>query len=73
MRIINTEQLVKYITSNYDNLSTEAYLKIINTTMHLYPLDKPQDVVDAIDMIVHFSNVPLEIRPLFPDITTFDE
>ena len=73
MKITNTEQLVEYIASNYNSLSTESYLKIINTTMHIYPLDKPHNIVDAIDMIKHYSHIPLDARPLFPDIKTFDQ
>ena len=73
MKINNTEQLVEYLASNFDSLSTESYLKIINTTMRIYPFYKPCSVMDAIDMIKHYSLIPLDARPLFPDIKTFDQ
>jgi hypothetical protein len=35
-------------------------------------MNKPTSVKEAISTINEMSKIPLEIRPLFPDVKTFD-
>jgi len=58
---------------NFDKLTDSQFEKVLNATLTIYPLEKPKSLDEALDMISHYGNIPLEIRPLFPNITEFDE
>jgi hypothetical protein len=72
MTISTPQELIKYIEKNFDSLTDEQYFKLLNTTLKVYPLTKPTNVNEAILTINEMSILPLEIRPLFPDIKSFD-
>jgi hypothetical protein len=72
MTISTPNELITYIEKNFDKLSDEQYFKLLNNTLKVYPFEKPKNVMEAISTINEMSKIPLEIRPLFPDITTFD-
>lgn len=73
MKITTSTELISYIQKNFDNLTASEYLKLINTTLKVYPLNKPCNVLQAVSMIKKMSQIPIEIRPLFPDINGFDD
>lgn len=73
MKIKTSTELISYIQKNFDNLTAIEYLKLINTTLKVYPLNKPSNVLQAVSMIKEMSQIPLEVRPLFPDINSFDD
>jgi len=72
MKISNPTELITYIQKNFTSLTDEQYIKLLNNTLKVYPMNKPTNVIEAILTINEMSKIPLEIRPLFPDITTFD-
>jgi hypothetical protein len=72
MIIRTSNELIKYIQKNFDSLTDEQYFKLLNNTLKVYPFEKPKNVMEAISTINEMSKIPLEIRPLFPDVKTFD-
>jgi iron-sulfur cluster repair protein YtfE (RIC family) len=73
MKITTSTELINYIKNNFHCLTNEEYLALINTTLKVYPLNKPCSVLQAVSMIKKMSQIPIEIRPLFPDINGFDD
>lgn len=72
--IIHTlEELTSYVKQNFEKMSNSQFEKLLNTTLKIYPLEKPKSLNEALQMINHYGNIPLESRPLFPEITEFDE
>ena len=72
-KAINTlKELIDYVNVNFDKLSDENFQKLLNTTLFIYPLRKPETKEEAIKMIEKWGVVPVESRPLFPDIQNFD-
>ena len=72
MIIRTSSELIKYIEKHFDSLTDEQYFKLLNNTLKVYPFEKPKNVMEAISTINEMSKIPLEIRPLFPDVKTFD-
>jgi len=72
MKISNPTELITYIQKNFTSLTDEQYIKLLNNTLKVYPMNKPTNVIEAILTINEMSSLPLEIRPLFPDVKTFD-
>jgi hypothetical protein len=72
MKISNPTELITYIQKNFTSLTDEQYIKLLNNTLKVYPMNKPTNVIEAILTINEMSKIPLEIRPLFPDVKTFD-
>ena len=63
--IISTPcELITYIQNNFDCLTREEYIKLINVTLKVYPFEKPESAGDSIRMIYEMAFIPLEIRPL---------
>jgi uncharacterized UPF0146 family protein len=72
MTISTPNDLINYIEKHFDSLTDEQYIKLLNNTLKVYPMNKPTNVMEAILTINEMSKIPLEIRPLFPDVKTFD-
>ena len=72
MTISTPNDLINYIEKHFDSLTDEQYIKLLNNTLKVYPFEKPKNVKEAISTINEMSKIPLEIRPLFPDVKTFD-
>jgi hypothetical protein len=72
MTISTPNELINYIKKHFDSLTDKQYQTLLNNTLRVYPFEKPKNVMEAISTINEMSKIPLEIRPLFPDITTFD-
>ena len=72
MTISTPNDLIIYIEKHFDSLTDEQYIKLLNNTLRIYPMNKPTSVKEAISTINEMSKIPLEIRPLFPDVKTFD-
>lgn len=71
---INTlKELITYVQTNYDKLTDIQFQKLLNNTLFIYPREKPKTLNEALKMINHYGNIPIGIRPLFPDINQFDE
>ena len=73
MTIYTLEELTSYVKQNFDKMNSSQFEKLLNTTLKIYPLEKPKSLNEALTMINHYGNIPLESRPLFPEITEFDE
>jgi hypothetical protein len=72
MKINNLNDLVSYVKANFNELTDNEFQTLLNSTLFIYPLEKPKTEIEAINMIKKYGNIPIEIRPLFPDITSFD-
>ena len=72
MTISTPNDLINYIEKHFDSLTDEQYIKLLNNTLKVYPFEKPKNVMEAISTINEMSKIPLEIRPLFPDVKIFD-
>jgi hypothetical protein len=65
MKITTSAELIVYIQNNFDSLTNEDYIRLISTTLKVYPFEKPKNVSESIRMITEMSNIPIEVRPLF--------
>jgi hypothetical protein len=72
MTISTPNDLINYIKKHFDKLSDKQYQTLLNNTLRVYPFEKPKNVMEAIKTINEMSKIPLEIRPLFPDVKTFN-
>jgi hypothetical protein len=72
MKINNLNDLVSYVKMNFNELTDKEFQSLLNNTLFIYPLKKPETIIEAINMIEQFGNMPIEDRPLFPDITHFE-
>jgi hypothetical protein len=73
MTISTPNELINYFKKHFDKLTNKQYQTLLNNTLRVYPFEKPKTLNEAISTINEMSKIPLEIRPLFPDITEFDE
>jgi hypothetical protein len=73
MNINTLNDLIGYVNTNFNELTDKEYQTLIGSTLFIYPLRKPETVIEAINMIKKYGNIPIENRPLFPDIKSFDE
>lgn len=64
MKIINSSSLIEYMKLNFDTLSDEQYSEILQSTLQIY-VEKPTNVNDAIELIISYSSMSLQYRPLF--------
>lgn len=65
IEISTLKELIAYVKTNYDKLTDSQFQILLNNTLFIYPLEKPKTLNKAIEMINHFGNIPIEIRPLF--------
>lgn len=72
MTISTPKELIDFLKKNYLSLSDDQYFRLVNTTLKVYPLNKPKRLEDAIDMIQEMSNIPLQSRPIFPELQPND-
>jgi hypothetical protein len=72
MNINNLNELISYVNTNFNELTDNEFQTLLNSTLFIYPLRKPKTVIEAINMIKKYGNIPIENRPLFPDIKSFD-
>jgi hypothetical protein len=68
MTISTPQELIDFLKKNYVSLSDDQYFRLLNTTLKVYPLNKPKKIEDAINMIQEMSEIPLHCRPIFPEI-----
>ena len=68
MIISTPQELIDFLKKNYLSLSDDQYFRLVNTTLKVYPLNKPKKIEDAINMIQEMSEIPLHSRPIFPEI-----
>jgi hypothetical protein len=73
IEIYTLKELIAYVQTNYDKLTDSQFQRLLNSTLFIYPRDKPKTLNEAIKMITYYGNIPIGIRPLFPDINQFDE
>jgi hypothetical protein len=72
MIISTPQELIDFLKKNYLSLSDDQYFRLVNTTLKVYPLNKPKKLEDAINMIQEISEIPLHSRPIFPELQTND-
>ena len=72
MNINNLNELISYVKTNFNELTDNEFQTLLNSTLFIYPLRKPETEIEAINMIKKYGNIPIENRPLFPDIKSFD-
>jgi hypothetical protein len=65
MIIRNSAQLITYLKTNFHKLTEQQYFQLLNNTLKVYPLEKPNNVNEAISTINAMSVLPIENRPLF--------
>lgn len=67
MKIKTSAELINYIQNNFEDITTHDYIKLISATLNVYPLNKPENVLQAIKTINEWSSMPVELRPLLID------
>lgn len=66
---VNTvEDLILFVETYFDELNNEQWNNLLIKTLRIYPFSKPSCQNDAIAMIEKYSSIPIDTRPLFPDI-----
>ena len=64
MILSNPQTLIDFINTNFDNLTNKQYSEILERTLQVY-VNKPQTKNEAIELIVSYSSMSIQNRPLF--------
>lgn len=64
MILSNPQTLINFIDTNFDNLTNKQYSEILERTLQVY-VEKPQTKNEAIELIVSYSSMSIQNRPLF--------
>lgn len=64
MILSNPQTLINFIDNNFDNLTNKQYSKILEHTLQVY-VEKPPTKNEAIELIVSYSSMSIQNRPLF--------
>ena len=64
MILSNPQTLIDFINTNFDNLTNKQYSEILERTLQVY-VNKPPTKNEAIELIVSYSSMSIQNRPLF--------
>lgn len=64
MILSNPQTLINFIDSNFDRLTNKQYSEVLEHTLQVY-VEKPPTKNEAIELIVSYSSMSIQNRPLF--------
>ena len=64
MILSNPQTLIDFINTNFERLTNEQYSEILERTLQVY-VNKPPTKNEAIELIVSYSSMSIQNRPLF--------
>ena len=64
MILSNPQTLIDFINYNFERLTNKQYSEILERTLQVY-VNKPQTKREAIELIVSYSSMSIQNRPLF--------
>lgn len=64
MILSNPQTLIDFINTNFENLTNKQYSEILERTLQVY-VNKPPTKNEAIELIVSYSSMSIQNRPLF--------
>jgi hypothetical protein len=64
MILSNPQTLINFIDTNFERLTNKQYSEILERTLQVY-VNKPPTKNEAIELIVSYSSMSIQNRPLF--------
>jgi hypothetical protein len=64
MILTNPQTLIDFINTNFENLTNKQYSEVLERTLQVY-VDKPPTKNEAIELIISYSSMSMQNRPLF--------
>jgi hypothetical protein len=64
MILTNPQTLIDFINTNFENLTNKQYSEVLERTLKVY-VDKPPTKNEAIELIISYSSMSIQNRPLF--------
>jgi hypothetical protein len=64
MILSNPQTLIDFIDTNFERLTNKQYSEILERTLLIYA-EKPPTKNEAIELIVGYSSMSIQNRPLF--------
>jgi hypothetical protein len=64
MILSNPQTLIDFMNSNFENLTNKQYSEVLERTLQVY-VDKPPTKNEAIELIISYSSMSIQNRPLF--------
>jgi hypothetical protein len=64
MILSNPQTLIDFMNSNFERLTNKQYSEILERTLQVYA-EKPPTKNEAIELIVGYSSMSIQNRPLF--------
>ena len=64
MILSNPQTLIDFIDTNFERLTNKQYSEILERTLQVY-VNKPPTKDEAIELIVSYSSMSIQNRPLF--------
>ena len=64
MILSNPQTLIDFINTNFERLTNKQYSEILERTLQVY-VNKPPTKNEAIELIVSYSSMSIQNRPLF--------
>jgi hypothetical protein len=64
MILANPQTLIDFMNTNFERLTNKQYSEILERTLFIYA-EKPPTKTEAIELIVSYSSMSIQNRPLF--------